>query len=327
MGFDEEILELGKKIYEKIWNFVQANKGDDDKYYENCYLRLPDGRAICLHFSGFDTHKTSIRMTYTEHHPEYMVFRSDYLTIIPQKSTRGFLVRATLNQLNKTVFDFMAIEGDSNEECMLTAEEKEKALAYFKSLYGDLDELQYDDAMHSVDNLRSDIREMYKANQYEEAIRQMAIENPEAKVIPAIETAVNWWINAIICCKSGASIGEDAIRKFNTPRTSYFSLIGEEKIAEFRNILTQKIKAQLRNGKDVTIETVGNKESLILRSALTEAHIDIARFKDPICMIISADNVHVSLARFSNGEYNNADIYDNTKVENKKRVRRELIYY
>ena len=44
MNFDDKVIMLGKEIYKKVYDFVQANKGDDNKLFKKAMLKLKDGR-------------------------------------------------------------------------------------------------------------------------------------------------------------------------------------------------------------------------------------------------------------------------------------------
>ena len=51
MDFEQQLREIGKKIYKKIITFVEENKEDDDLYYDYAFIRLNNGQEIRYNFA------------------------------------------------------------------------------------------------------------------------------------------------------------------------------------------------------------------------------------------------------------------------------------
>ena len=295
MDLEKQVIAIGKEIYEKVSAFVQANKGDDDKLYRCAKLRLSDGREMIVPFHPWNG-QPDIKISNYQWFEVPKRGSGDYFSIM-HKSAYGFLVRINLFYLDREPLDFPASEKEYYYKTDLTEEEKETIKLYMAQLYEQIPTLEYDkEATHSVGNFTDEAREQYNIQQFNEEMRKLRETNLDSKVLPSVETAINWWINQFTGSRLGGSIGDD----FNALLTMAMAekafsqtSVNETQIVTFRESLSKALMDRLSKGSEPQL-SVDYAPSGILGDAMEEAGISGNKAPFKTTMIVGVNSVLVS---------------------------------
>ncbi len=294
MDLEKQVIAIGKEIYEKVSAFVQANKGDDDKLYRCAKLRLSDGRQMIVPFDPWGA-TPDIDISNYQWFEVPKRGAGDYFHIF-HKSAYGFLVKINLFYLDREPLDFPASEEENYYKTDLTEEEKEIIKLYMAQLYEQIPTLEYDkEATHSVDNFTEKAREQYNIQQFNEEMRKLRETNPDSKVLPSVETAINWWINQFTGSRLGGSIGDD----FNALLTMAMAekafsqtSVNETQIVTFRESLSKALMDELSKGREPQL-SVDYAPSGILDDAMEEAEISGNKAPFKTTMFVGVNSVMV----------------------------------
>lgn len=295
MDLENQVKAIGKEIYEKVSAFVQANKGDDDELYKNAILRLSDGREMFFPFNAWGD-QPNIEIWNYQWNEELQRGAGDSFSIM-SKSGYGFLVNITLYYLDKDQVDFTASEQESPYKRDLTEEQKETIKSYMAQLYEQISTLEYDkEATRSVSNFTHEARKQYNIQQFNEEMRKLRETNPDSKVLPSVETAINWWINQFTGSRLGGSIGDD----FNsvlamTMNNQIFSQtsVNESQVAAFRESLSKALMDKLSKGIEPDLD-VDYGPSRILADAMVASGISGNKAPFKTRMVVGVNSVRVS---------------------------------
>ncbi len=295
MDLENQVKNIGKEIYEKVSAFVQANKGDDDKLYSNAILRLSDGRKMVVPFNAWGG-QPDIKIWNYQWNEELQRGSGDSFSIMP-KSGYGFLVDITFYYLDKDQVDFTASEKEYPYKSDLTEEQKETIKSYMAQLYEQISTLVYDkEATRSVGNFTSEAKKQYNIQQFNEEMRKLSETNPDSKVLPSVETAINWWINQFTGSRLGGSIGDD----FNsvlamTMADQVFSQtsVNETQVAAFRESLSKALMDELSKGIEPDLDVDYGPRG-ILADAMVESRISGSEAPFKTRMVVGVNSVRVS---------------------------------
>ena len=295
MDLENQVKAIGKEIYEKVYTFVQANKGDDDKLYSKAILRLSDGRKIVVPFNAWYG-QPDIEIWNYKWNEKLQRGSGDSFSIIP-KSGYGFLVDITLYYLDKDKVKFTASEEDYPYKSDLTEEQKETIKSYVAKLYEQISTLEYDkEATRSVGNYTFEARKQYNIQQFNEEMRKLSETNPNSKVLPSVETAINWWINQITGSRLGGSIGDDSNSVFAMEMADHFfsqTSVNETQVAAFRELLSKTLMYKLSKGIEPDLE-VDYSPRGILADAMEESGISGNKAPFKTNMVVGVNSVRVS---------------------------------
>ena len=295
MDLNNQVKAIGKEIYEKVSAFVRANKGEDDKLYRNAILRLSDGRKMVVPFNAWGG-EPDIKIWNYQWNEELQRGSGDSFSILP-KSGYGFLVNITLYYLDKDEVDFTASEQEYPYKSDLTEEQKETIKSYMTQLHEQISTLEYDkEATRSVGNFTYEARKQYNIQQFNEEMKKLSETNPDSKVLPSVETAINWWINQFTGSRLGGSIGDD----FNSVLVmamadQVFSQtsVNKTQVAAFRESLSKALMDKLSKGIEPNLE-VDYGPSGILANAMVESGISGSKAPFKTTMVVGVNSVRVS---------------------------------
>lgn len=294
MDLENQVKNIGKEIYEKVTAFVQANKGDDDKLYSNAILRLSDGRKMVVPFNAWGG-QPDIKIWNYQWNEELQRGSGDLFSIMP-KSGYGFLVDITLYYLNKDKLDFTTSEKYPYKSD-LTEEQKETIKSYMAQLYEQISTLVYDkEATRSVSNFTFEAKKQYNIQQFNEEMRKLSETNPDSKVLPSVETAINWWINQFTGSRIGGSLGDDFNSVLAMPMADQVfsqTSVNETQVAAFRESLSKALMDKLSKGIEPDLD-VDYGPSGILADAMVESGISGSKAPFKTRMVVGVNSVRVS---------------------------------
>lgn len=295
MDLENQVKAIGKEIYEKVYTFVQANKGDDDKLYSKAILRISDGRKIVVPLNAWDG-QPDIEIWNYKWNEKLQRGSGDSFSIIP-KSGYGFLVGIKLYYLDKDKVSFTASEEDYPYKSDLTEEQKENIKSYVAQLYEQISTLEYDkEATRSVSNFTFEARKQYNIQQFNEEMRKLSETNPDSKVLPSVETAINWWINQITGSRLGGSIGDDSNSVFTMEMADHLfsqTSVNETQVATFRELLSKTLMYKLSKGIEPALE-VDYSPRGILADAMVESGISDNKAPFKTNMVVGVNSVRVN---------------------------------
>ena len=295
MDLENQVKAIGKEIYEKVSAFVQANKGDDDKLYSKAILRLSDGRKMVVPFNAWGG-QPDIKIWNYQWNEELQRGSGDSFSIM-HKSGYGFLVDITLYYLDKDQVDFKASEKEYPDKNDLTEEQKETIKSYMAQLYEQISTLEYDkEATRSIGNFTFEAEKQYNIQQFNEEMRKLSEINPDSKILPSVETAINWWINQFTGSRLGGSIGDDfnfVLAMAMADQVFSQTSVNETQVAAFRESLSKALMDKLSKGIEPVLD-VDYGPSGILDDAMVESGISGNKAPFKTRMVVGVNNVRVS---------------------------------
>ena len=294
MDLENQVMIIGKEIYEKVFSFVQTNKGDDDRLYNSAILKLSDGRKVVVSFPKWD--KGEITISNYKWNKKLERDEGEYFYILPE-SGYGFLINITFYYLDKDDLIFTISEKENPYKVELTDEEKEIIKTYMEKLYEQMDTLKYDkEATHSISNYTYEAKKQYNIQQFYEEWKKIREINPESEFLPSVETAVNWWVEQLTGANMGGSLGDDfnsvlgmALANQVFTQTS----IEEPQIVKFKESLSKALMYELSIGKEPRLE-VDYGPSGILANAMADSGISSNKAPFKTTMIVQVNSVSVS---------------------------------
>lgn len=315
MDFENQIKLLGKDIYQKVISFVEANKGDDDKLYRGAKLKLKDGREMFVPFNPWGG-QPDIKIWNYEWNEELQRGNGDAFSIMAE-SGYGFLVDITFYNLDKDNTHFVASDMKYPHQKELSADEINAIKNYMAQLYEQVSTLEYDkEATRSISNFTQEARRQYNIQLFNNEMKKLNETESTTKVLPSVETAVNWWINIMNGPTLGGSLGDD-INAHLTMRAAekQFSQtsIDENQLIMFRDSLSKAIMDQLSQGLEVKLD-VDYGPSGILLDAIMESGISGSKTPFKTNMVVNVDSVRVSAGY--RAEYE--EIFNNSVQEEMK---------
>lgn len=171
---ENQFLLLAKDIYQKITDFVAANKGDDEKFYENAILKLNDGRKIVVPFNNsglyefimLDNIKSDINKGL-----------SGDKFFIGNTKEFGFSASVEIFDSKKDDRISLVVDGKKQEEKKnFSQKEIREIKEYMGNLYAQIESIEYDkENTQSIANYNKEEREKYSKEQVE-ARRQSILE-------------------------------------------------------------------------------------------------------------------------------------------------------
>ena len=298
------VINIVKKIYEKIDAFVKAHKGDDDKLFRNAILKLDDGRKITVPFAR----KGKITL---HNNRENDTLQEDFdvdFVISPNHFRYKFLVEISFDNLDKS-FSFAERNAYSYVE-NIDEEQMETIMSYLEQLYKQISTLEYDeDETYSIDNFTDEGRKQYNIiQQFNEEMKKLRETNPESSVLPSVETAVNWWIDQITGSMLADSFWDNLYFAFATA--------DQDKIAAFKKSLSEILMDELSKGKEPNL-SVGYGSNALLTKAMYESGINYSYSTTPqkIYMVVGSNSVKVSVGDEAQFEEIFADEVQKRKVK------------
>lgn len=295
MDFENQIKLLGKDIYQKVSACIENNKGDDYRLYRGAKLKLKDGRQMFAEFNhtgGCDY----IDISNYNWNEELQKNEGDSFHIMV-KSGYGFLVGITLYNLDRDNIRFTASDVKYPHQKELTEEEKNTIKNYMAQLYEQVSSLEYDkEATRSISNFTREARRQYNIQQFNNEMKKLSETEPTKKILPSVETAVNWWIDILSGPTIGGSLGDDInaliTMKLAGQQFSQTS-IDENQLLLFKDSLSKAIMDQLSEGLEVNLD-VDCGPSGILLDAILKSGISGNKTPFKTNMVIGVDSVSVS---------------------------------
>ena len=306
MNFDDKVIMLGKEIYKKVYDFVQANKGEDNKLYRKAILKLNDGRKMEF-LLELSLGEADVKIWNYNWNDELQSGEGDAFRIMP-RTQYGFLISVNFYYLNNVNFYFTTSEKNYPYKKELTDEDMKKIVLYMNKLYELVDTLEYDkEATHSVNNLTYDAKKQYNIQQFNEAMQNVS----ESSLLPSVETAVNWWIDKFTESINGGSIGDNLhsfLAMAMVDKIFNKTPVYEKQSTIFRNFLSKRLMDELSKGREVHLD-VDYGPSDILADAMEVAGIDSIKAPFKTHMIVGVNSVRVSVGYGAKYE----EIYNNEK--------------
>ena len=193
MELNEYVKNIGKDILNIVIKVIEENKGDDDKYYENAYLKLQDGTQITVRFKNYLRKLIMSRLVWNNEYER----NEGYYFSINTHTRYGFCVDVSLRYLDKENLDYVASDKDyGNKE--LNEQEIETVIKFIDELHNKFLTVKYDkENTQRVENYNYEQACKYNKQRFNEAMNKLREKNSDCEVLPSVETAVDWWINAI----------------------------------------------------------------------------------------------------------------------------------
>ncbi len=221
MEFEKEIRLLANEIRDKVINFVNDNKGNDDIFYERAFLKLNNGKQIIY---SFDNETVSITKKNVEGYSSFFSYELE----IEEDDISYWYYNNLYNLSDRNRF---------------TDKGKNNIRNYLRELNELVDNMSYNrEKTERSDIFKDDVFNVFSNYMHIKEINKMKEEKKE--VLPAVEVAVNWWANEITADMRGGSLGEDDDSKISMtvldmlyPKTP----ITEEQITKFKESLTKKL--------------------------------------------------------------------------------------
>ena len=296
MDFNNEIKTIGKDIYEKVSAFVEANKELDDAVYQGAILNLNDGRKMYVPFANnIESGKVKI---YNYQWNEELQSGSGEKFWISAESDHGFLVSITIFNLNKDDL-FFTVADDNAFQIELSEEDKNIIKNYMTKLQEQIPTLEYDkEATRSENNFTFEAKRGHIIQKYNNEMKNLMETDPTARILPSVQTAVDWWVERLIDSKVGGSIGNDKdSAQMMALATAHKLFIQSQKInvgqlGLFKDLLSNKIMNRLKRGFEVELSADYGPIG-ILREALEEAGIADSKTSFKTLMKVNVDSVIV----------------------------------
>ena len=279
-----ELVAIGKEIYEKVSAYVQANKGDDDKLYRSAILRLSDGRKMFVDFDEQGVISTG-NIKFDEEGNK-IVYCYGLQIYSYTTDGYGFTVIIGLQDPNKARIQFIASEkgypyNAPGNDFYGTEKEKEAIKSYLEQVHKQIPTLEYDkEATHSVDNFTKEARKEYNIQQFNEKMRELSETNPDSKVLPSVETAINWLLNHYVL-----------------PQTS----VNETQIFAFRESLSKSLMDELSKGIEpqfLFMKDFGHPQGM-LADAMVKSGISGTEDNFHAILRVSANSVGVRIGNYA----------------------------
>jgi len=327
MDFEQQLREIGKKIYKKIITFVEENKEDDDLYYDYAFIRLNNGQEIRYDFAektieipdskecGYeDIIGTKIEITEDN---------TEITLELDNESIPKYKYISYDTGLNEKIENCqkdnikLSYKRELLEQRKMTKELKGRMKHEYNQLNSALCNMTYDkDKTHNIDNFTYEVYEIY--NSYMHQKEMNALEVSSDKTLPAIQKAVEWWANKI-----SITDNPNIIYKLRYREVEPLAPLTEEQLTNFKEILAKKIMKEIYEYDGDLVEIGTNDYPMIVYGSMIEAQINKRRFPNhPLTMYIHAYRVSVEEYREHIEIYNSTTEED---VEEIKKLHREQL--
>lgn len=301
---EKVLLEKAGAIYKRIEEFVNANKGDDDKEYDKAFIVLDDGRRIFFPFEKMNNQVRVWKYNLNEGVRSY----GDSCDILPTTDC-GLVCNVQIFISDKDVIRLTVSEKKTHNNHVITDEQFQLLDNYLTKLGLSLATMKYDhEATRADDNLT--IKALVARNKQEfedEVKKEFGDADPKTVILPSVAESVNWWVNAIKePSNENGGLGDDfnysvanATGALNFAPTA----VTDMQLEIFRDILSRKMMEQLRHGLPARIDYSYTSRSY-LHDALEEANISDARLPYRSSMTITPSRSVLSIAGFEKEIYN-----------------------
>ena len=264
--YNEKLLERGKKIYNQLLEFVKQNKGNDDKYFKEAYIRLKDERVIKV---SFDENPT---VTCSSFYWSSKIndLRSCGFTLVSNSKT-GFTVdafcREGLKASNIKVTD-KSVEQDE--------ELTENELKYYEDFFDELEEAiktaEYSTELtHIRQNLNIESFRNVRKALYVEEVKKL---EPGQTAIPSVRAASTYVVNSIMQIQRDNNRLLKRIANlfkkggYQTKQAPFTEI----DLLKFEESLQERLMNALKDGSPAYIELDDFPKGLVYE-ALNDAHI------------------------------------------------------
>jgi len=292
MEFDEYIKKLGKDILDLSLDVIEKNKGDDEKYYNNLYLKIKDGAKVYIPVRCLNNHNKELAIRNYRWNDKYQRNEGYYIHIMTN-SRYGFLVSIDLHYLNRDDIKHTACDKEYNNE-ELSVDDKNIIKKFLENIHNQFLIVEYDkEKTQQVENYNYEEECKYNKQKYDNVMNKLKESNPDIEVLPSIEVAVNWWVDAIKSknrVKPFGSEFSDIIYASLLTDERDKQIVEEEQIEVFRNTLTNLLIENLSKGEELILGVGWH----LICDAMDEAHISTLRAPYRTSMTVTAENVTVN---------------------------------
>ncbi len=298
---ENKLLEKAKAIYRRIEDYVNANKDNDARDYRGAYIKLPENRKIFFPFDEANNQVRIWRYNLNEGERNY----GDSCYILPTCDC-GFVCNVQIFVSDKDKIDLVVTEKKASINHVLSEEQFQLFDNYLIRLNEALDAMSYDyEGTRKEDNYTSEAIVRINAKRCEDEIKKLYGDaDPKTVTLPSVETAVNWWIEAIKAPQEG-TIGADFNSRYANPTDSIsFSTtaVSDMQLEIFKDVLSRRLMEQLRRGLPARIDFDFSARSF-LHDALEESNISDARLPYRTSMTVDVDSVKLVVAGFEKDIY------------------------
>lgn len=302
MELNEYVKNIGKDILNIVIKAIEENKGDDDKYYECAYLKLQDGTQIIVRFKNYLRKLNMSRLVWNNEYER----NEGYYFSINTHTRYGFCVDVSLRYLDKENLDYVASDKDyGNKE--LNEEEIEAVVKFIDELHNKFLTVKYDkENTRRIENYNYEEECKYNKQRFNEAMNKLREKNSDCEVLPSVETAVDWWIDAI---KSNSRIEPYGTEFYDFIKTDLLNdvrrktKVDDNQIEIFRESLTSALMKELSEGESIYLRVTNE----LMSFALEASNIASIRVPYRASMDVSVDSVVV------HENYESTEIYNSNE--------------
>lgn len=318
MDLENIVLSLGKEIYQIVTDFVEENKGNDDKLYRSAILKLKDGRVMRVPFNAHEQGEVSLSIDNHEWNSDLGKTVGEYFCIDTPTPHGMFVDGAVFFDYDRVDVRFSFSESPYYPIMPMTSD-VEFVKKFVLQIRDGVSKLEYDkEATCSIDNLNYEEKKKYNIDRFNFEVA-VAKENGY-DVIPSVETAVDIWCDMLFniekTCDS-YDLNSQIINKLSNCRFASYE-IKEEQIAKFKHVLKDGIMKLLSNGREAKLEfdyfPVG-----MLSVALDESGITNYKIPFKTVMDVGVDSVQLGVMGNDGYEYKEVFICDNQDEVIKRR--------
>jgi hypothetical protein len=314
MSLENQISTLANQIYNKVISFIENNKNDDDLYYKFAYLKLNNGMIIIFDFEKKILYVTDKDEIVFSNIPNYNIKIIDDETEIWTNELR--FNTSLIDKIEKCENESIKhhFEELLKKQQNMPSKSKEKIKEYYEQLNKEIEHLQYDsEKTHSADNFNDDYFDAF--DDYMCSMELEKLNQQDNKILPAVQTAVDWWAKTISNNIHDGNIENDSDSKHLMTSIDILfpiSPISEEQLTIFKNTLTKKLMKKIYENNGEVVQIICDYHTdLVLYDSLKEANISIHRIPPKTNMYIKTYYVGVKKGHGSKVE----TIFDSIKEE------------
>lgn len=276
--FKNIIIKLGKKIKENVITFVEKNKSDDDKLYKYAILKLKDERIMKFSFEHNDN-LSDIDIWNCSKNETSNRYEGDCL-FITEDSYHGISIEIYLYNYDGRDLSFTISERNWKDKDIISTKDVIDIFCYMMNIYLHTFELEYDEkATKSISNFTEEAKIEYKREYNEKLfnneINKLSETGSQSRILPSVETAVNYWL--------------DLIKKMND-----ITSIDIDKLEKFKDLLSKEIMERLKQGVDNVCLSVDYNPQYLLGDVLSKTSISGIMLPKKTNMVVKIDSVEVT---------------------------------
>ncbi len=268
MEYESEIKRIAGEIYAKVTKFVDENKGNDDRYYENAYLSIDSELQIVYSFddgSLYITDKKGFNATWgfviKIQNGETECWYKDY----KYESSLEFKLASCQREKLKKRY-----EKELEKRKKLSDNTKKELIAYYEQFNKLADNMTYDRKnTENPDNFNYDTFNLYEEIMNNKELGKLA--ESKDTILPAVKVVVDWWAKTISRNCRGGSLGDDSESKLIELMANAMApseMVTDEQLKIFKDVLATRLMNEIYecDWSEVTIECDYGPDSILLEA-------------------------------------------------------------